>query len=50
MLLLPASMNGILRQNGDTVVPHLTSVQTLICPTYVGQMFLFKETPETADE
>lgn len=43
MLVLPSIMNGIVRQNGDTIVPHLTGAQTLLHPARVGQMFLFRD-------
>lgn len=32
-------MNDIVRQNGDTIVPHLTGAPTLCYPAHVGQMF-----------
>lgn len=43
MLVLPSMMDGIIRQNGDTIVPHLTGAQTLIYPVHVGQMFIFRD-------
>lgn len=43
MLVLPSIMNGIVRQNGDTIVPHLTGAQTLLYPAHVGQMFIFRD-------
>lgn len=36
-------MNGVVRQNGDTIVPHLTGAQTLLCPADVGHMFIFRD-------
>lgn len=43
MLVLPSIMNGIVRQNGDTAVPHLTGAHTLLCPACVGHMFIFRD-------
>lgn len=43
MLVLPSIMNGIVRQNGDTIVPNLTGAQTLLHPARVGQMFIFRD-------
>lgn len=43
LLVLPPIMNGIVRQNEDTVVPHLTGAQTLLYPAHTGQIVIFRE-------
>lgn len=43
MLLLPAFMNGVVRQDGDTQVPRLTGAGSILYPAGVGQMFMFRD-------
>lgn len=43
MLVLASIISGVIRQNGDTTVPHLTGAQAFLYPAHVGKMFIIRD-------